>query len=71
MAWCQSNDKHIYAKNGIGNRHIYVLLGLNGLRQSQKLQMKNILISFYFIDKHQYQKTKKMAVNIFHSAAKY
>ena len=21
---CQSNDKHIYAKNGIDNRHIYV-----------------------------------------------
>ena len=24
MAWCKSNDKHIYAKNGIDNRHIYV-----------------------------------------------
>ena len=33
--------------------------------------MKNILIGFYFIAKHQFQKTKKMAVNIFHYAAKY
>ena len=61
MAWYQSNDKHIYAKNGIDNWHIYV----------SEIAMKNILIVFYFIAKHQCQKTKKMAVNIFHSAANY
>ena len=31
MPWRQSNDKHIYAKNGIDNRHIHVTLGLNAL----------------------------------------
>ena len=71
MAWCQSNDKHIYAKSDIDNRHIYVSLGHNGLTRYQKELMKNILIGFYFIAKHQSQKTKKIAVNIFHSATKY
>ena len=48
----------------------YVSLGLNWLT-SQKKQLKNILIGFYFIAKYQCQKTEKMAVNNFHFAAKY
>ena len=42
-------------------RHIYV----------SEIANENMLIGFYFIAKHQFQKTKKMGVNIFHSAAKY
>ena len=60
MAWCQSNDKHIYAKNGIDNRLIYV----------SEITNEKYIDQSYFIAKHQCQKTKKMAVNIFHSAAK-
>ena len=72
MAWLQSNDKHIYAKNCIDDRHIYVSMNLNELTLSLEITNEGYIgCFFYFNVKYQCQKTEKMGVNSFHPATKY
>ena len=68
MAWCQFNDKHIYVKNGIDNRHMYVSLGLHELTLSQKISSEGHIDWSLF-----YCKISKSenGLNNFHLAAKY